>query len=511
MTEKAATQEELEDQLAEELASYQHDPLGFAENMFPWGEPGSGLEDEKLEDWQIVVLDDIGKKLRAGESVKDIFNGDVIQEAVASGNGIGKSALIAILILWALSTMVDAQGVVTANTQTQLKTKTWPRLATWYNLFLGKHLFTYTATAIYSADQKHEQTWRVDAIPWSKTSPESFAGLHNKGKRVFVAFDESSAIPDVIWETTEGAFTDANTEMLWIVFGNPTRNTGRFFDCFHKLGHRWGHRQIDSRNVRITNKGKIGEWIKDYGEDSDYVRVHVRGVFPKVGDRQFISPSLAEEARQRGLSMSDRSQLHMAKIITLDSAWTGVDEIVCGCRQGLVYRTLWVQAKNDDDVALARRFAQTEEEEKADAAFLDFAYGTGVYSVGNTMNRHWQLIQFGGEPLDRQKYLNKRAEMYALGRQWLRDGGAIQNDPRLIEEMCAAEEVFREDGRIQLEAKADIKDRIGFSPGRADAWALTFAMPVRPKSDEERAGLPKKAKGAEFARPHPYDPYEDFK
>jgi hypothetical protein len=46
--------------------------------------------------------------------------------------------------------------------------------------------------------------------------------LHNKGKRAVVLFDEASTIDSVIWETAEGALTDADTELLWIAFGNPT-------------------------------------------------------------------------------------------------------------------------------------------------------------------------------------------------------------------------------------------------------------------------------------------------
>jgi hypothetical protein len=34
---------------------------------------------------------------------------------------------------------------------------------------------------------------------------------------------------------------------------------------------------IDSRDSRFTNKGQIAEWIADYGVDSDFVRVRVRG------------------------------------------------------------------------------------------------------------------------------------------------------------------------------------------------------------------------------------------
>ena len=189
--------------------------------------------------------------------------------ATSSGHGIGKSSLVSWLILWALSTFPDTRGVVTANTATQLRSKTWAELTKWHNLFVLKHWFSVTATAIFSSDPAHEKTWRVDAIPWSKNNTEAFAGLHNQGKRILVVFDEASAIDDPVWEVTEGALTDTGTEIIWAVFGNPTRNTGRFADCFRKYKHRWKRFQVDSRSARMTNKAQIAQWIEDYGEDSD--------------------------------------------------------------------------------------------------------------------------------------------------------------------------------------------------------------------------------------------------
>jgi hypothetical protein len=59
------------------------------------------------------------------------------------------------------------------------------------------------------------------AITWSEQNPEAIAGLHNKGRRAFALFDEASAIPDPVWDTSEGALTDADTELFWSVFGNP--------------------------------------------------------------------------------------------------------------------------------------------------------------------------------------------------------------------------------------------------------------------------------------------------
>ena len=101
--------------------------------------------------------------------------------------------------------------------------KTWAELGKWFNLcWFAREYFTLTATALLSKDKSRERTWRIDMIPWSKTNPQAFAGLHNKGKRLLLVFDEASEIPDIIWETTEGALTDEDTEILWCAFGNPT-------------------------------------------------------------------------------------------------------------------------------------------------------------------------------------------------------------------------------------------------------------------------------------------------
>ena len=255
----ASRAQQIEQQLFALVASCARDPLRFVEVMFPWGE-GDLAGHAGPDEWQRDILSRIRDGLPSGQA---------IWIAVASGHGPGKSALVAWIVLWALSTAVDTRGVVTANTAGQLKTKTWPELAKWHRLCLCGFWFMRTATAIYSADPEHEDTWRIDCIPWSENNTEAFAGLHNQGKRIVVIFDEGSAIPDIIWETTEGALTDQGTEILWAVFGNPTRNVGRFRACFAggQFHHRWSTRQVDSRTPRMTNKAELDEWIRDYGED----------------------------------------------------------------------------------------------------------------------------------------------------------------------------------------------------------------------------------------------------
>lgn len=468
---------EKHDELIEALGALTHDPLAFVYFAYPWGEPGTPLEDmEGPDEWQIQILKDIGEQLKKGKDLQT-----AIQEAVASGHGIGKSALISWLIHFAISTHENTRGVVTANTEGQLRTKTWPELSKWHNMFIAKDLFTYTATAIFSSDKDYEKTWRIDAIPWSKNSPESFAGLHNQGNRILVLFDEASAIDDVIWEVTEGALTDANTEIIWCAFGNPTRNSGRFRECFRKYRKFWNTYQIDSRTVKISNKAKIDEWLEAYGEDSDFFKVRVRGVFPSASDLQFISTEIADKAQKQVYKPGQFE--HLPVIIGVDPAWTGSDSLEIVMRQGYSMKSLASIPKNDDDWRMAQLIAQFEDEYKADAVFIDMGYGTGIYSIGKQLGRKWRLIEFGGKSND-PVYLNMRAYMWGQMKEWLREGGSIPpNDQALYDDIVGPEAIIDKNGRIQLESKKDMKDRGLPSPNKGDALALTFAARVVKKSE----------------------------
>jgi hypothetical protein len=466
--------------LLEAVGAYAMDPYGFVLFAFPWGEKDGPLE--KFADgpdaWQTEVLKEMGAALRDGH----LTTTEVIRQAVSAGNGVGKSALVAWIILWAMATFEDCRGVVTANTENQLRTKTWAELSKWARMSIVADWFNVTATAIYSSKQEHEKTWRIDQIPWSENKPEAFAGLHNQGRRVILIFDEASAIPDIIWETAEGAMTDENTQIIWAAFGNPTRNSGRFHACFNGQRHRWHNRHVDSRTCRFTNKNQIKTWVEDYGEDSDFVRIHVRGVFPHASSKQFIPGDIVEMAR--GKHLREEQYNFAPVIIGVDPAWQGGDEFVIALRQGLMSKVLARYQKNDNDVEMAGFVAKFEDQYKADAVFIDLGWGTGIYSAGKQMGRKWQLVAFGGKSSN-EGLLNKRAEMWNNMKEWLQSGGAIPNDPVLCSDLTGVEartgELGPNCGKTYLEPKESMRARGLASPGSADALALTFAFPVRSK------------------------------
>lgn len=457
----------------------EHDPQKWADLAWDWGH-GELKDVDGPREWQAEVNGVIKDHLS-----NPATRFEPLQIAVASGHGIGKSAQMGMIANWALSTCDDCRIIITANTDNQLRTKTAPEIGKWFRSAISGHWFDVQATSVKSVSPGHSDTWRADFIPWSENNTEAFAGLHNKGKRIVLMMDEGSAIADKIWEVAEGALTDEGTEIIWIVFGNPTRNTGRFRECFRRYRHRWVQRQIDSREVPGTNKNQIQKWIEDYGEDSDFVKVRVRGQFPSASALQFISTEDVDRAREASRGLRKEQFDFAPVVIGVDPAWTGDDEFVIFLRQGLYSKCLATFPKNDNDIQMAQHILRYEQEYKADAVFIDGGYGTGIYSAGVSWGRDWQLVWFGEKSSD-PGCVNKRVEMWRDMRQWLKTGGAIDpKDDVLYTDLIGPELVqsgnVKQSGMMQLESKQDMKARGIPSPNRADALALTFAHPVMSK------------------------------
>ena len=468
-----------EEALVEELGSFATDPYAFVLWAFPWGEPGTELErfPHGPDGWQKELLCRVRDKLLTPH--------EAILEAVASGHGVGKSALVAWLVWWAFSTCPNTRGVVTANTETQLKTKTWVEIAKWHRLFIARQLFKCTATALFTQDESLKREWRIDIVPWSERNTEAFAGLHNQGSRIIIVFDEASAIPDVIFEVTEGALTDKDTEIMWFCFGNPTRSTGRFRDCFPggAFAARWSTCEVDSRSVRITNKEQIARWIEDYGLDSDFVRVRVLGKFPRQDLNSFISRELATEASLRIVA----GQEHAALILGVDVARYGGNLSALVPRRGRDARSIPPRFFSNISLSmLAHHIGAFFNEIDADAIMVDgTGVGGGVVDILSDLNYPVYEIQFGARAPgfhDGQKYANWRAEMWGLLRDALPTLAILDRPPgyegSLVEELIGPGYVVNEAGAIKLESKESMIRRGVQSPDYADALALTYAYPI---------------------------------
>lgn len=470
--------------LADAIGGFTHDPLGHALFAYPWGEGAlAGMSGPRA--WQRAVLQEIGAHL-ADPATRHA----PLRLARASGHGIGKSALVAMVVKWALDTCPDTRVLVTANTESQLDTKTGPEIAKWANLALTADWFRQTRRALTATAPGHEQGWRCDLVTWSEHNTEAFAGLHNQGKRIVLIFDEASGIADTVWEVALGALTDADTELIWLAFGNPTQNTGAFRACFGKYRALWRTAQIDARTVEGVNHAYLDELVAAYGADSDVVRVRVRGLFPSSGSMQFIPLDLVEAARTRDVPPGLPSD---PVIFGVDCARFGDDESVLAIRCGRDARSrAWKAWRETDAMRLAGDIALEAQRHRPDAIFVDAGnIGAAVVDRLRQLLGDVPVIEvwFGGkgreaelEPGVSVPTANKRAEMWTRMRAWLAQA-ALPDHERLRDDLIGPTYAFAaDDTRIQLERKPDMKRRGLPSPDWADALACTFAEAVGPRA-----------------------------
>ena len=499
-----------DEELAEQIATFYADPLGHVMFSYPWdteesiqlrnqqtGEPLLPPEYQDRFDsefgpdrWACEFLDELG------EDIKDrAFDGhravNPIQYTTASGHGIGKSALSAWLIKFIMDTRPFAKGVVTANTSEQLKTKTWAQLGFWHGLSLTEHWFKYNTGrgAMSLVHREFPGAWRCDAQTCKEENSESFAGLHAANSTPFYLFDEASAVPDKIFEVREGGTTDG--EPMTFDFGNPTRNSGRFFEqCEGRFRHRYRVRRIDSRTVAITNKDRINEWIEDYGVDSDFVKVRVLGKFPSAGSLQFMPSDLVDEAMQREVVLDRQAPLR----IGVDVARYGDDETVILPRIGCDacsfpakrFRGINTTQITGHVIEMLKEFGLLGM--RCQGLFIDGTggYGAGVIDQLNTLGYTPIEVQFGSRPVDGKQYRYKSDEMWgdmrnAMDKLMLPRINEL-NGVEIKAQLTQREFAYTLQGnKIHLEPKKDMKARLGgeaSSPDIADALALTFAQDI---------------------------------
>lgn len=469
-------------EIAEEAADFYADPLGFVMWAFDWGH--GELEHQTGPDvWQTDMLLSVAQAI-----VTEPFDGHTPthprQFAVSSGHGIGKSAYTAWILLWLLTTRPGCKGIVTANTSDQLRTKTWAELSKWRNLCVTGHWFEYSNSRgnMCMYHRSDPENWRVDAQTCREENSEAFAGLHAAHSSPFYIFDEASNVPEKIWEVAEGGKTDG--EPFHFVFGNPTRKTGGFFECFHKQAHRWNTFRVDSRNAKMTNKEQIAKWQEDWGEDSDFFRVRVRGEFPRASDMQFIPHDIVTMAAKKDPQSLDDDPL----VCGIDVARGGADDNMIQFRKGQdakSFKSYRIPGEHTRDTS---RFVALVSDIltrlKPDIVTID-ATGIG----GPLGDRLRQMgfdvydIHFGEKALNSGQFRNRAAEMWYRMRQWLLAGGAIKDHPDLRDQLTGRLFDHDDKDRLVLERKKDMRKRGLGSPDWADALALTFAVSTLPRTD----------------------------
>lgn len=457
-------------------------PLAFVMFVFPWGKEGTPLAGFKgPRRWQQDELLKIAAHMKTQR--ENFILGlpvEVYKSATTSGRGTGKSALVSWLTFWMMSCHIGSLTIVTANTEAQLKTKTWAELGKWHTLAINSHWFERLALSLkpnkWLVDALDDQLkmdnayYYGEALLWNEDNPDAFAGAHNMNGTMLI-FDEASGIPQSIWDVSEGFFTEPVVPRFWFVFSNPRRNTGAFFECFHKYRDYWPNRRhLDSRTVEGLDQTIFNQIIAKNGEESDTAKIEVKGEFPSHGDMQFISREIVDGAMERELEPDE----HASLIMGVDPARYGRDSTCIYFRRGRDARSIRpVTLDHKDNMQVANECARLIDQYNPDGVFIDAGSGTGIIDRLREQGYKVSEIWFGGAS-DEPEYVNKRTELWSKMRDWLK-GGMIPKDQTLIDDLVGPDYKFsgRSDQMV-LESKEDMHKRGLASPDMADALACTF-------------------------------------
>ena len=486
---KIATKIDIE--ISKELSRFYADPLGYVMFAYPWDtdesiqvcelpEPWASRYGCKYgpDKWACEFLD------RLGDEIKERgFDGAMsvlpIRMDVASGHGIGKSAMTGWLVNFISQTRPFSQGTVTANTSPQLESKTWPQIIKWTNKSIAGHWFKVSAGrgSMKMVHKDFPEQWFCTAQTCKEENSESFAGQHAVNSTSYYINDEASAIPNKIFEVQDGGLTDG--EPMQFSFGNPTRTDGEFKDHFSKKRHRHICFQIDSRDVQITNKAYLNQLIEDNGLDSDFVRVRVLGKFPRASFNQLISEEIVLSAKDRRVSYHGHPRILGADVglsLTGDpSAWVvvqGKTVIAAG------------EFRLDDTFAVAGRFREIFLEHRCSQGYIDsIGYGAGVADTLKAWGLNISGVNVAEASPQNTQYMNLRSDLWWRTKEFweAKDCSIIYERypdkhimDRLISELATYLYFYTPSGKVKVEGKEDAKTRLNReSPNLGDAFMLT--------------------------------------
>jgi len=508
MPEKHTATEE-DQQLIQKMFAFADNPLAYVMYAFPWGRSHSPLEQyEKPRSWQLGDLEEIRDHIANNRNLAlQKQTPGLLKMARSSGRGTGKTAQLSWIATWLFSCIPASTVIVSANTEQQLKTFTFPEIRKWATMSIHSHWFDHNAMslrpapwlvdALKATTDYDDAYWYIQARLWSDESPDSFAGAHSM-QGMAVLFDEASGIPASIWPVAQGYFTDPTLHRLWYAISNPRNPSGAFFECFNAERSSWSTRTIDARSVTENDAQLYEDIIAQYGADSDEARVEVYGQFPRQGDNQFISRGEVEDAMHREATDDPGAPL----VIGVDPARFGDDEAVIAFRQGRDANVLpWQKYKRCSVTELAGYVAEAIEKYKPDACFIEGdGVGGGVIDVLKSLQYRVIEVTAGGSPDNKDTYANRRTELWGKLRDWL-PTGTLPDDPPLADDLGAPLYDYSLKGQLKLEAKDKMKKRGYASPNNGDALAVTFDRTIARKDHPatRRGGNRRVAKDLDYA------------
>ncbi len=402
--------------------------------------------------------------------------------SIVSGHGIGKSMLLAILILWFLFVHPDCQIGCTSPGKEQMYDVLWKEIKKWIDKMPTEMSQMYEWETSHVRMKESPETWFARAKTASRENTEALAGLH--ADWVLIAVDEASGVDEPIFETMEGALTSGN--IIVFIISNGTRSIGYFYDTHHKDKERWQNYAFSSLDSPRVDTKYVNSIVDKYGADSVQYAIRVQGRFPDEGvmdDKGYVQ--LFNEKDIHMVPFNSEWKPVGRTIGALDASGEGQDESEWAVRDR-IRAALVAEEKTSTSASMAEKSITVCDKFGIDPYdFVIDSFGKGsdvsmeIALATSKQKRPWRVSPVNiGEPcedeLDRSIYVNIRAMIFYKMMLWSRAGGEFMESQGLKDELLSIRFKRTLTGRIQIMDKVTMK-KLGFkSPNKADALSMTF-------------------------------------
>ncbi len=429
------------------LRDYRDDPVAFVKEVL-------GVEPDG---WQAEFLSAIA----SGER----------RISIRSGHGVGKSSSASWAMIWYVLTRYPVKVVVTAPTSAQLYDALFAEAKRWVKE-LPKALGDLLEVKQERIELKASPTEAFISARTSRAEqPEALQGIHSE--HVLLIADEASGVPEQVFEAAAGSMSGHNA--CTILLGNPTKNSGFFFETHHRLRSEWWTRRVSCADSPRVSEAYIAEMKSRYGEDSNAYRIRVLGEFPRSDDDTVIPVDLVEGAMHRDTRASPTARV----VWGLDVARFGSDKSALCKRQANVVHEIRTWAGLDLMQlcgAIVAEFEGAPSTMRPTEILVDsIGLGAGVVDRLRELQLPARGINVSESPAMGKTYVNLRAELWFRAKGWLeaRDCKLPRNED-LFAELVGPRFSFASNGKMKVESKDEMRRRGLGSPDQADALCLTF-------------------------------------
>lgn len=459
--------------IADPVVAYYDRPSAFARECINWP------EGRVLAPYQADTMDLLAERHRM---------------SLRSLRGAGKSTTAALIVLWFALTR-DANGddwkiITTAGSWGQLINFLWPEIRKWSSKLKWDVIRKGRPFGPNELLNLNLRLQHGAASAAASSNPGRFEGAH--ADQLLYVFDEAKIIPASIFDSAEGALTGHGAYA--VMMSTPGEPNGRFWEVQTR---RPGYEDWAVRVVQLEEVYEAGqvtpEWVEQrrlqWGENSSVFQNHVLGNFFAADEDSVIPLAWVEAAVERWKlwhlgdaenGVPPEAEPVGRRIVGVDVARYGVDKTVIAKRQGNVIYPLEVHT-GADTMTTTGRVVPHLRHPKATAVVDAVGVGGGV--VDRLREQGFAVIGFAGSgastSMERSGtfgFKNLRAESWWKLREALDPSNdatlCIPDDDVLIGDLTAPRWKIDSGGRIQVEDKDAIRERLGRSPDHGDAVVL---------------------------------------